>query len=86
MLVTKQIANMLHLPNLGDVPLEGVGGQDEGYMSQISFSLGGVEFDNVPCFVDNNYEGTPLFGYKFFVDNGYDLLVSQKHNTLTILK
>jgi hypothetical protein len=85
-LVTQQVAELLHLPNLGSTQVQGVGGQDEAYNSEITLSIGGVEFNNVPCIVDKNFTGPSLFGYGFFADNGYDLLVSQKHDTMTILK
>jgi hypothetical protein len=84
-LITKKLADALHLPNLGNVQIEGVGGKATAYNSEISLTIGGVRFNNIPCVVESSYTGTPLFGYRFFSDNGYDLLVSQKHNTLTIL-
>lgn len=84
-LLTSRIANQLHLPNLGSIEVAGVGGEDNGYYSKISLSIGGVQFGNVPCVVDPSYTGTPLLGYGFFIDNGYDILVSQKYNSFTIL-
>jgi hypothetical protein len=85
-LVTKQVADLLHLPNLGSTQIQGVGGNDQVYNSQITLTIGGVEFKNIPCIVDDSYTGPSLFGYGFFADRGYDVLVSQKHNTMTILK
>ncbi|WAH35435.1 retropepsin-like aspartic protease [Alicyclobacillus dauci] len=84
--LTKQLAESLKLPNLGDIQVQGVGGMDNAYLSKFTVSIGDVVFNDVPCIVDDNYSGTPLFGYEFFTDNGYDLLVSQKHQTITILK
>lgn len=85
-LITKSLADALNLPNLGDIQVEGVGGEDDAYVSKITLSIGGTEFPDIPCIVDPSYSGVPLFGYGFFQDNGYDLLVSQKDSTLTILK
>lgn len=85
-LVTKQVAQLLNLPNLGSTQVQGIGGQDTAYNSQMTLSIGGQQFTNIPCIVDDSYNGPSLFGYGFFGDNGYDLLVSQKHNTITILK
>ncbi|MFB5190802.1 retropepsin-like aspartic protease [Alicyclobacillus fastidiosus] len=85
-LITKSLADALNLPNLGAIQVEGVGGEDSAYVSQITLSIGGTQFTDVPCIVDPSYSGVPLFGYGFFKDNGYDLLVSQKDSTMTILK
>lgn len=84
--VTKKIADQLKLPNLGSIQVEGIGGLDNAYLSQMTMTIGGVEFKDVPCVVDENYTGYPLLGYSFFTDNGYDILLSQKHQSLTILK
>lgn len=84
--ITKQVAGLLHLPNLGSTMIQGVAGQDTAYFSQISLTIGGRQFNNIPCLVDDNYSGPSLFGYGFFASNGYDLLVSQKNQTISILK
>lgn len=85
-LIPKQLADELQLKNLGSDEVEGIGGEDEAYDSEISLSIGGHEFDNIPCLVDASYSGPPLFGYRFFADFGYDLLISQKHDSITILQ
>lgn len=84
-LINKQVANELHLPVIAKTTVEGVTGQDQAYDSQISFSIGGKTFTNVPCVVDPNYTSTSLIGYDFFVKNGYDILLSQSQGTLTLL-
>lgn len=85
-LFTKADADLLNLPNLGSIQVAGIGGQDTAYISKVSLVIGGVQFNDVPCIVDENYTGLSLFGYGFFIDNGYDVLVSQKHSTITFLK
>ncbi|MCF8565063.1 retroviral-like aspartic protease family protein [Alicyclobacillus tolerans] len=85
-LIPKRMAKLLQLPQFSPLVVQGVGGQDSAYYSQITVNIGGHEFKNVPCIVDDSYTGTPLFGYGFFADNGYDLLVSQKNQIISILK
>ena len=85
-LITKQAAKVLQLPNLGNTVIQGVGGQDEAYLSRMTLTVGGHPFNNIPCIVDNNYSGPSLFGYGFFTKYGYDLLISQKNGTMTILQ
>lgn len=83
---TTVAATALGLKNEGNVTVQGVGGSASAYYSHASFSLNGVSFSQVPCVVEDAFQGYPLFGYRFFVDNGYDLLVSQKHNQIVIMK
>lgn len=83
-LLTKQTAELLHLPNLGSIQVAGIGGADNAYLSKMTLSIGGVQFKNVPCIVDETYTGNNLFGYGFFSDNMYDLTASQTTDTLTI--
>lgn len=85
-MITKHVADLLHLPNLGQMTIQGVAGQGTAYQSEISLTIGGKQFNNVPCLVDDNYSGPSLFGYGFFANGGYDLLVSQKDHTISILK
>lgn len=86
LMFTSAASATLGLKNEQSITIGGVGGTTPAYDSHATFRIGGVEFSNVPCTVAPSFTGYPLFGYKFFVDNGYDLLVSQKHNTVTILK
>lgn len=79
-------AKALDAPKLGDTNVQGVGGQSQAYYSQVTLEINGVGFGNVPCVVDPEFQGNSLFGYRFFIDNKYELLISQKHNTVTILK
>lgn len=85
-LVTRQVAQLLNLPNLGSSAIQGIGGQDQAYNSQITLSIGGHEFQNIPCIVDNYYYGPSLFGYSFFSDHGYGLLIAPKNTSMTILQ
>lgn len=85
-LFTQADAKLLGLPNLGSIQVAGVGGEDNAYLSEVSLQIGGKDFTNIPCIVDPNYTGASLFGYGFFQSKGYDILVSQKDSTLSILK
>lgn len=85
-LVSKQVAQVLGLRNLGNLTVTGVGGNDPAYNSQMTLTIGGQTFGNIPCLVDERYTGTPLLGYGFFTGHGYDLLISQKNQMMTILK
>lgn len=86
LMFTGAVANAIGLPNLRPITVSGVGGSAPSYESVASFKIGDVPFTNVPCVVEPSFSGYPLFGYRFFVDNGYDLLVSQRHQTITIMK
>lgn len=86
LMFTSSAAAILGLQNEGNETIGGVGGQTQAYKSHATFTINGVTFTGVPCTVDNSFPGYPLFGYRFFVDNGYDLLVSQKHQTVTIMR
>lgn len=83
-LINAQMASELDLPHLGSTAVEGVTGQNAAYDSQITLTLGGHTFVDVPCVVDPGYSGTSLLGYNFFVSRGYDLLVSQSQGILTL--
>jgi hypothetical protein len=83
---TTDAAKALGLANEGALSVQGVGGSASAYYSHATFTLNGIGFGNVPCVVEDAFQGYPLFGYRFFVDNGYDLLVSQKHNQIVITK
>lgn len=85
-LLSKQVAQVLGLRNLGNLTVTGLGGNDPAYYSQMTLTLGGQTFDNIPCLVDERYSGTSLLGYGFFTGHGYDLLISQKNKMMTILK
>lgn len=84
-LISANDAKKLNLPNLGTIEVAGVGGTNQAYLSQMNVTIGGVTFENVPCIVDPSYQYNSLFGYSFFADHQYDLLVSLKHHTLSIL-
>lgn len=85
-LINPADAQAMHLPNLGPIEIQGVTGTSQAYMSEMSVTIGGVTFRNIPCIVDPDFQDTSLFGYSFFSDNNYDLLVSLKYHTMTVLK
>lgn len=75
MMLTKDIAEALGLPNLGDMDLGGVGGGGvQSYRSKVSFVIGEEEFTEVNCVVNTDpaYTGNPLFGLRFAIDHGLD--------------
>ncbi|WAH38627.1 glucosaminidase domain-containing protein [Alicyclobacillus dauci] len=79
-------AKLFNAPNLGATAVQGVGGQSQAYYSQVDVVINGVTFKGIKCVVDPDFTGNSLFGYQFFIDNKYELLVSQKHNTVTFCK
>jgi hypothetical protein len=85
-LINPDDAKAMHLPKLDTVEIQGVGGVSKAYESKMDIAIGGVTFHNVPCIIDPDYQDTSLFGYNFFNDNNYDVLISLKHYTMTILK
>jgi hypothetical protein len=86
LMLTAVDAKALNAPNLGSTAVQGVGGQSQGYYSQVTLVINGVTFKDIPCVVDPDFQGNSLFGYRFFIDNAYELLISQKHNTVTFCK
>lgn len=86
LMFTSAAASILGLKNERNITIGGVGGTTPAYDSHATFKIGGVEFANVPCTVAPSFTGYPLFGYKFFIANNYDLLVSHIHHTVTILE
>lgn len=86
LMFTSAAAKILGLSHDKDITIGGVGGTTSAYDSTATFSIGSAKFTGVPCVVADSFKGYPLFGYTFFVDNNYDLLVSHIHHTVTILK
>ncbi|MFD1675396.1 glycoside hydrolase domain-containing protein [Alicyclobacillus fodiniaquatilis] len=86
LMLTAADAKALNAPNLGATSVQGVGGQSQAYYSQVDVVINGVAFEGIKCVVDPGFAGNSLFGYQFFIDNKYELLVSQKHNTVTFCK
>jgi hypothetical protein len=85
--IPEDLAISLGLTEQDPVAVGGIGGAVEGYDSVIpSLTIGGVTFHNVPCVIGpTGSVDTPLFGYEFFADNGYDLLISNHDQRLYIL-
>lgn len=69
MLLSQDIATSLGLPNLGDIPVGGIGGSVQAYKSEVDVTLGNAQFLKVPCVVDPSFTGAGLFGLRFFIDN-----------------
>ena len=86
LMLTQKVADALKAPNLGSMTISGVGGQNTAYNSKVTLSVGGVEFKDIPCVVDTAFTGYPLFGFRLFKDNNWDLLISNIHSAMAILK
>ncbi len=83
MLLTKEIADQLSLPNDGPLDISGVTGSSPAYTSHVAVTLNGHDF-TIHCVVDPEYTGTPLFGLRFFVDHSLTLSLDTVTQTLTI--
>lgn len=88
LLLTKAIADALKLPNEGALNIAGVTGNSPAYKSHLTIQLvgehGTVEYVDVPCVVDPAFQGVPLFGLRFFIDQKIALTLNVIQNTLTL--
>ena len=78
------VAQQLGLPLLRQIQIGGVGGNATAYESVCHISLGGQQYNNVPCIVDPNFSLNGLFGLRFFVDNKLSLTLDTVSQQLTI--
>lgn len=85
LLLTQSDADALGLPNLGPLQVAGVGGSSSAYQSQVSLSIGGSAFSNVPCVVDPTFNQN-LFGARLLIDQGLAILVDPVASTLTFFQ
>lgn len=70
MLLMKDVADALNLPNEGNLQIQGVTGSAEAYQSTVSVSAPDASgtlhtFTQIPCVVDPSATGN-LFGFRFF--------------------
>ena len=84
MLLTKEIADALNLPNDGPLQIAGVTGSSEAYQSHVTVVLDNLDVPDVHCVVDPSYTGTPLFGFRFFIDHQYTVAVNPVAQTVTL--
>lgn len=85
MLLTSAVADALHLPNDGPLDISGVTGSSSAYQSHVTVLFSDtVIYPDVPCVVDPSFTGTPLFGFRFFIDNAVALAVNPVQATLTL--
>lgn len=71
MLLMKDVADQLNLPNEGPIEIAGVTGSVQAYRSFVGVSAPGtdgvlVNYPNIPCVVDPTAAGN-LFGFRFFL-------------------
>ena len=86
MLLTKDLADSLNLPNDGPLQIAGVTGSSEAYQSHGTVDLGdGHVYEDVHCVVDPAFTGTPLFGFRFFIDHQLAVLVNPVAQTVAFL-
>ncbi len=84
MLLPPDLASRLGLPNLGPLPIGGIGGSVKAYQSQVDILLSPRRFPAVACVVDPAYSGPGLFGLRFFIDNQLALTLNPQEQTLAI--
>ena len=70
MLLMKDVADALHLPNDGPLQIQGVTGNAEAYQSHVDVEVTDAQgqvhtYQNIPCVVDPSATGN-LFGFRFF--------------------
>ncbi|MCZ8516832.1 retropepsin-like aspartic protease [Paenibacillus filicis] len=80
-----QVANVLGLPNLGNIQIGGVGGTVQAYQSVCTLQIGNSIFADVPCIIDPGFTDAGLFGLRFFVDNQLSLQLDTTSQVLNIL-
>ncbi len=86
MLLTKDLADSLNLPNDGPLQVAGVTGSSEAYQSHVTVDLGqGQVVKGVHCVVDPGFTGTPLFGFRFFLDHRLAVTVNPVAQTVAFL-
>ena len=86
MLLTKDIADELNLPNDGPLQVAGVTGSSEAYQSHVTVDLGdGHVYEDVHCVVDPAFTGTPLFGFRFVLDHHLAITVNPVAQTVAFL-
>ena len=84
MLLPPDLASRLGLPNLGPLPIGGIGGSVKAYQSQVDILLSPRRFPAVACVVDPAYRGPALFGLRFFIDNHLALTLNPREQVLAI--
>lgn len=90
-LLSKAVADKLQLPNEGQIEISGVTGDAEAYNSHLTVQFVGsngttVEYKDVLCVVSPKFQGTPLFGFKFFKRRHIAETCNPARNTLTLTK
>ena len=84
MLLTQEVADALNLPNDGPLQIAGVTGSSDAYQSHVTVVLDTLDIQDVHCVVDPAYTGTPLFGFRFFIDHQYTVAVNPVTQTVTL--
>lgn len=85
-MIDPTLAKKYNMPEQGRIQSNGVGGTVTDYNSIVSFDFGGVKFLHVPAIIGNS-DGVPnLFGLRWFIDNGYSLLLDTVKAKLYIVK
>lgn len=84
--LSDQIAKRLHLSRERAVVVRGVSGSARAWTSHCDLSVGKRKFRNVPCVIMKDLPFEALFGLRFFVDHGYQLLLDPKTATLSFLR
>lgn len=84
--LSDQIAKRLHLTRERAVVVRGVSGSARAWTSHCDLTVGKRKFASVPCVIMKDLPFEALFGLRFFVDHGYQLLLDPTTATLTLLR
>lgn len=84
--ISDRIAKELELPRGKTVIVRGVNGRTRAWTSSCNLKVGGRTFQNVACVIMKDLPYNALFGLRFFVQNGYKLLLDPKSATLSLLR
>ncbi|WDL95729.1 retroviral-like aspartic protease family protein [Alicyclobacillus sp. ALC3] len=84
--LSDSIAGQLRLVREKAVVVRGVSGSARAWTSHCNLTVGKEKFVNVPCIIMQDLPFEALFGLRFFVDHGYQLLLDPKTATLSFLR
>lgn len=84
--LSERIAKRLHLIRDKAVAVRGVSGTARAWTSHCNLTVGKQKFNQIPCVVMQDLPYEALFGLRFFIDHGYQLLLDPKVGTLSFLR
>ena len=84
--LSDRIAKQLRLNREKSVAVRGVSGVARAWTSHCNLTVGKHRFKGVPCVIMKDLPYEALFGLRFFIDHGYQLLLDPKAGTLSFLR